>query len=119
MKTNRKRSKKWIYHKERSFAINYFFFFLKICFSEKTFIQSWFDVLAPQCPYSYFSKALKVFLRVLFPVGILKFNIFNILTVKSFESFKTFHTEKLNLTVFMYIQIMSYQCCIMALENEK
>ena len=36
VKTNKMVTTKWVYHKERSFANNYFIFFWKFCFSLKT-----------------------------------------------------------------------------------
>ena len=49
VKTNRVLSTKWTYHKERSFASNYFIL-LKILFRFKNIIKSWFDVPTTQIP---------------------------------------------------------------------
>ena len=52
VKTNRMVSTKWTYHKERSFASSYFFFFFKFCLSlgarSKELIRSWYDVPTTQ-----------------------------------------------------------------------
>ena len=50
VKTNRMVITKWIYHRERSFASNYFIF-LKALFQFKNlFTKSWFDVPLTQVP---------------------------------------------------------------------
>ena len=36
IKTNKMVSRKWTYHKERSFSSNYFFFFWRFCYSLRT-----------------------------------------------------------------------------------
>ena len=51
-KTNRIKNPKWTYHKEPSFASNYFIFW-KYCFSLycfKPLIKSWFDVPTTKMP---------------------------------------------------------------------
>ena len=67
VKTNRMVTTKWTYHKERSFASNYFIF-LKILFQFKNFLH-WLDLMyqQPKYPYSYFLQALEFYLTVLFP----------------------------------------------------
>ena len=54
VKANRMVSKKWTYHKERSFA-SYYFIFLKILFQFKNLFQR-VDLMhqQPNCPYSQF-----------------------------------------------------------------
>ena len=63
---------KWTYHKELSFASNYLLF-SKVLFQFKNLVYR-VDLMyrLAKCPYIYFSKALKFYLRVLFPVSILK-----------------------------------------------
>ena len=54
VKTNRMVSTKWTYHKERSFASNYFIF-LKILFQFKNLLHGVGLICQrPKCPYSYF-----------------------------------------------------------------
>ena len=67
VKTNRMGSTKWTYHKEQSFASNYFIF-SKILFQFKNLVER-VDLMyqPPKCPYSYFSKELEFYLRALFP----------------------------------------------------
>ena len=67
VKTNSVGSTKWTYHKKRSFASNYFLF-LKMLFQFKNPVQR-VDLLyqLPKYPYSYFSKALEFYLRMVFP----------------------------------------------------
>ena len=54
VKPNKMVTKKWTYHKERSFASNYFIF-LKILFKFKNLLYR-VDLLhqQPKCPYLYF-----------------------------------------------------------------
>ena len=64
--TNRMENIKWIYHKERNFTNNYFLF-SKILFQFKNLIKR-VDLMyqLPKYPYSYSSKVLEFYLRVLF-----------------------------------------------------
>ena len=56
VETNRMVSTKWTYHKEWSFASNYFIFFLKMLFHFKNLLKT-VDFMdeRPKCLYSYFS----------------------------------------------------------------
>ena len=67
VKTNRMGSTKLTYHKERSFASNYFPF-PKILFQFRNLVYR-VDLMLqpPKCPYSYFLKALELYFRVLLP----------------------------------------------------
>ena len=62
-------STKFIYHKEQSFASEYFFF-LKILFQFKNPLKR-ADLMYQRlkCTYSYFSQALGFYLTMLFPCG--------------------------------------------------
>ena len=64
-------STKWIYHKERSFAINCFIF-LETLFQFKNLLER-VDLMYQRSkfPYSYFLQALEFYLTVIFPVSIL------------------------------------------------
>ena len=66
-KTNRMMSTKWTYHKERSFATNYFFFL--ILFQFKNLLHSVVDLMYQLCkwPYLHFLWALEFYLTVLIP----------------------------------------------------
>ena len=66
-KTNRMVTTKWAYHRERSFASNYFIF-LKVLFQFKNLL--WIIDLMyqqPKHPYSYFFWALEFYLTVVSP----------------------------------------------------
>ena len=67
IKTNRMVSIKWTDHKGWSFASDYFSF-SKILLQFNNLVQR-VDLMhqPPKCPYSYFSKALVFYLRVLIP----------------------------------------------------
>ena len=67
VKWNGMGSTRWTYHKEWSFAINYFIF-SKILFQFKNLVQRVdLKYQPPKCSYSSFSKALEFYLRVIFP----------------------------------------------------
>ena len=72
VKTNRMVSKKWSYHKERSFARECFIF-LKILFQFKNLLER-VDLMYQRhkCPYSYFYKRWSFIWRCFFPVSIFK-----------------------------------------------
>ena len=72
VKTNRMRSTEWTYHKERSFYSNYFMF-LKTLFQFQNLLQR-ADLIQqlPKCLYTYCSLALEFYLKILFPLSILK-----------------------------------------------
>ena len=65
LKTNRMVTTKWTYHKDCSFASNYFIFW-KIYFSFRTSNRFHLMYQWPKCPYSYFMQALEFNFRVLF-----------------------------------------------------
>ena len=67
VKTNRMVSTKWTYHKERSFASNYFIF-SKILFQIMSLLQR-VDLMyqRPKCSYYYFLRAPEFYLTGLFP----------------------------------------------------
>ena len=68
---NRMWSTKWTYLKERSFTSNYFIsIFPKILFHFKNLVQR-INLMyqPPKRRYSYFSKSLDFYFRVLFPCG--------------------------------------------------
>ena len=67
VKTNRMGSAKLTYHKERTFASNYFPF-PNILFQFRNLVYR-VDLMLqpPECPYSYFLKALEFYFRVLLP----------------------------------------------------
>ena len=79
VKTNRMVSTKWIYHKERSFASNYFiflifFFSLRTSYKELIWYTSYPNVHIPTL-----CKRWSFIRRCLFPVSILEINGFKVL----------------------------------------
>ena len=69
VKANRMVSRKWTYHKERSFASNYFIF-LKVFFSvNEPLTKIWFDIRTTRMPIFVLFQSDGVFLTVLFPCG--------------------------------------------------
>ena len=74
-KTNRMATTKWTYHKECCFTINYFIF-LENLFQFQNFSERVnFMYQQPNCPYTYFSLALKFSFRVLFPCEYLYYRV--------------------------------------------
>ena len=73
IKTNRMVSTKWIYHKERRFASNYFFFCWKFCFSLRTSSKEliW-CTNEPNAHIRTFRDRCSFIWRCFFPVSILK-----------------------------------------------
>ena len=70
--TNRMENIKWIYHKERNFTSNYFLF-SEILFQFKNLVKR-VNLMyqLPKNRYSYSSKVLEFYLRVIFAVSTLK-----------------------------------------------
>ena len=67
VKTNRMATTKWTYHKEWSFASNYFIFLENFFQFQNLLKRVNLMYQQPKCPYSYFSLALEFNFRVLFP----------------------------------------------------
>ena len=71
-------STKWTYHKEPSFASNYFIIFLKILFQFKK-LWSWFDVPTTQIPIFLFSVSSGVLFDGAFlPVSIFQADLYSV-----------------------------------------
>ena len=87
IKTNRMGSTKLTYHKERSFPSNHVPF-SKILFQFRNLVYR-VDLIyqPPKRPYSYFSKALEFYLRVSFPVSILKIYL-NAAEIGNFQEYR-------------------------------
>ena len=72
VKTNRMATTKWTYHKEWSFASNYFIFLGNLFQFQNLLKRVYLIYQPPKFPYSIFRKRWSLILECFFPVSILK-----------------------------------------------
>ena len=110
VKTNKMVTTKWTYHKEWSFASNYFSF-LKICFSLRTsYKQLICCTNNPNAHNCTFCKRWSFIWRCLFPASILKD------TLKAFVDFKN-KQQSVWSNFFWYVKVSILWKCIQCTIN--